>query len=130
MLQSSAYLTNRNPRRPSSVSSSSSPLGQPPRPAVPCAPCPSPRRPEQKKWFEEAHPANKNKIISGQLNAPGKSDIRLAIAAEAVKIAPNIDVNVYNVYLEVVPAANPTYQRKFASSASKSFVKGWGLKIG
>jgi len=47
-----------------------------------------------------------------------------------VKIAPNIDVNVYNLYFEVVPAANMTYDLRFATSASKQFVKGWGLKVG
>lgn len=85
---------------------------------------------EEKAWFEEAHPAKGAKTVAGQLNAPGKTDIRLAVAKEPVKVAPNIDVNVYNVYVEVVPAANQTYNLKFASSKSKEFIKGWGLKIG
>ncbi|EYF05025.1 hypothetical protein [Chondromyces apiculatus] len=84
---------------------------------------------ETKAWFEEAYPMNPQEV-AGQLNAPGKTDIRLSIASEAVKVAPNIDVNVYNVFFEIVPAANSTYDLRFATSASKQFVKGWGLKVG
>ena len=85
---------------------------------------------EGKEWYEEAYPASGNAKVSGQLNAPGKTDIRLAVAQEPVKVAPTIDVNVYNVYFEVVPAANQTYNLKFAASPNKKFVKGWGLQIG
>lgn len=85
---------------------------------------------ENKEWFEEAHPAKASETVIGQLNAPGKTDVRLAIASEATKVAPNIDVNVYNVYFEVVPAANMAYDLKFASSSKMKFIKGWGLKIG
>lgn len=84
---------------------------------------------ETKAWFEEAHPMTPAEV-KGQLNAPGKTDIRLAVASEAVKIAPNIDVNVYNVYFEIVPAANQSYDLRFATSTSKQFIKGWGLKVG
>ncbi|HTN88143.1 MAG TPA: hypothetical protein VL242_30895 [Sorangium sp.] len=85
---------------------------------------------ELKEWFEECHPAKGNETIIGQLNAPGKTDIRLAVASEPVKVAPNIDVNVYNVYFEVVPAANLAYDIKLATSSKKKFIKGWGLKVG
>lgn len=84
---------------------------------------------ETKVWFEEAHPMNPVEV-AGQLNAPGKSDIRLSIASEPVKVAPNIDINVYNLYFEIVPAANATYDLRFATSQSKQFIKGWGLKVG
>lgn len=85
---------------------------------------------ESKSWFEEAHPASGTPKVAGQLNAPGKTDIRLSVASEPVKVAPNIDVNVYNIYFEVVPAANQAYDLKFATSKSKKFIKGWGMKIG
>ncbi|WP_437594402.1 hypothetical protein [Sorangium sp. So ce1000] len=85
---------------------------------------------ELKEWFEEAHPAKGSETIIGQLNAPGKTDIRLAVASEPVKVAPNIDVNVFNVYFEVVPAANLAYDLKFATSSKMKFIKGWGLKVG
>jgi hypothetical protein len=84
---------------------------------------------ETKAWFDEAHPAS-DKEITGQLNAPGKTDIRLAVSDEASKIAPNIDVNVYNIYFEVVPAANSTYDFHFATASGKNFIKRWGLKVG
>ncbi|HEX2734286.1 MAG TPA: hypothetical protein VHM70_21905 [Polyangiaceae bacterium] len=84
---------------------------------------------ETKAWFVEAHPKAPTSI-TGQLNAPGKTDIRIAVADEATKIAPNIDVNVYNIYFEVVPAANQTCDFHFATSKDKNFIKRWGLKVG
>jgi hypothetical protein len=84
---------------------------------------------ETKAWFDEAHPKAPTEI-TGQLNAPGKTDIRLMVADEPTKIAANIDSNVYNIYFEVVPAANQTCDFHFATSAGKNFVKRWGLKVG
>ncbi len=84
---------------------------------------------ETKAWFDEAHPMAPTEI-TGQLNAPGKSDIRLTVADEPTKVASNIDVNVYNMYFEVVPAANQTCDFHFATASGKSFIKRWGLKVG
>lgn len=84
---------------------------------------------EVKKWYEEAYPKAPTEL-TGQLNAPGKNDIRLAVANEPVKVAPNIDVNVFNVFLEMVPAANQQHTIHFASSDQKKVVKGWGLVVG
>lgn len=84
---------------------------------------------ETKAWFDEAHPAAPTQI-TGQLNAPGKTDVRLAVADDPTKIAPNIDVNVYNIYFEVVPAANQTCDFHFATASGKNFIKRWGLKVG
>lgn len=84
---------------------------------------------ENKAWFEEAHPIS-HPTITGQLNAPGGADIRLSIAQEPTKVHPSVDVNVYNVYFEIVPAANSTYEFNFATSVKTKFIKSWGLKIG
>ena len=84
---------------------------------------------EVKKWFEEAFPLTPPEV-TGQLNAPGKTDIRLAVALEPEKVAQNIDVNVYNVYMEIVPAANQQHTLHFANSDQKKVVKGWGLVVG
>lgn len=84
---------------------------------------------EVKKWYEEAYPKAPTEL-TGQLNAPGKNDIRLAVATEPVKVAPNIDVNVFNVFLEIVPAANQQHTLHFANSDQKKVVKGWGLVVG
>jgi hypothetical protein len=84
---------------------------------------------ETKAWFDEAHPAAPVEI-TGQLNAPGKKDVRLMVADEPTKIAANIDVNVYNIYFEVVPAANQTCDFHFATASGKNFIKRWGLKVG
>ena len=84
---------------------------------------------ETKKWFEEAHPLAPVDITA-QVNAPGKNDIRLHIGTDAEKVAPNIDVNVYNLHIELVPAANKTHTLHFAISADKKVVKNWGIVVG
>lgn len=84
---------------------------------------------ETKAWFDESHPMTPAEI-TGQLNAQGKTDVRLAIADEPTKVASNIDVNVYNMYFEVVPAANQTCDLHFATASGKNFIKRWGLKVG
>ncbi len=82
-----------------------------------------------KKWFEEAYPKDPSHV-TGQLNAPGGKDIRLHVDDDATKVAANIDVNVYRVYFEIVPAANSTYTLGFALDAEKKYVNAWGLKVG
>jgi hypothetical protein len=82
-----------------------------------------------KKWFEEAYPKAPT-YVTGQLNAPGGKDVRLHVADEAIKVAANIDVNVYEVAFEIVPAANSTYTLGFALDAEKKYVNAWGLKVG
>ena len=82
-----------------------------------------------KKWFEEAYPKDPSHV-TGQLNAPGGNDVRLHIADEATKVAPNIDVNVYQIAMEIVPAANSSYTLGFALDAEKKYVNAWGLKVG
>jgi hypothetical protein len=84
---------------------------------------------ENKVWYEESFPKDPA-AVKGQLNAPGGRDVRLSISADATKIAPNIDINVYNVYFEVIPAADATYAFHFATSSKTKFVRNWGLKIG
>lgn len=84
---------------------------------------------ENKVWFEEASPKDPTSV-TGQLNAPGGKDIRLAVASTPTKVAPNVDVNVYNIYFEVIPAGNSTFTFQFASSSKTNYVKNWGLKIG
>jgi hypothetical protein len=84
---------------------------------------------ETKEWFEESFPKAPEEI-TGQVNAPGKTDIRIMVADEATKVAPNIDANVYNLYFEVVPATNQTADFHFATSKAKQFIKRWGLVVG
>lgn len=85
---------------------------------------------ENKAWFEESYPKEPTKV-TGQINATGGGkEIRLQVADTATKVAPNIDVNVYNIYFEVVPAANATYAFHFATSVKTKFVRNWGLKVG
>ena len=84
---------------------------------------------EVKKWFEEAFPKTPQEV-TGQINAPGKNDIRLHVASDPEKVAPNIDVNVYNVNIEIVPAANKQHTLHFANSDQKKVIKAWGLVVG
>lgn len=84
---------------------------------------------ENKVWYEEAFPKDPASV-KGQLNAPGGKDLRLAVASEATKIAPTIDINVYSIYFELIPAADSTYAFHFATSSKTKFVRNWGLKVG
>ena len=84
---------------------------------------------ENKVWYEEAFPKDPTEM-AGQLNAPGGQDVRLQVSDEPTKIGPQIDINVYNIYFEVIPAANSTYTMHFATSSQTKFVRNWGLKIG
>jgi hypothetical protein len=84
---------------------------------------------ETKVWFEEAYPKDPT-TLQGQLNAPGGSEIRLNVGSEATKISSSIDINVYNLYFEVIPAANSTFALHFATSSKTNFIKNWGLQVG
>ncbi len=84
---------------------------------------------ENKVWFEEAYPKEPTTVV-GQLNAPGGKDFRIAVAQEATRISPTLDTNVYNLYLEVIPAANATYNFHFATSSKTPYIRNWGLKVG
>ncbi len=84
---------------------------------------------ENKTWFEEAYPKDPADV-GGQINAPGGQDLRIFVAEQPTKVAPNIDTNVYNITFEVIPAANSTYVFNFATSAKTPFVRNWGLKVG
>ena len=66
----------------------------------------------------------------GQLNASGGKDVRLSIADAPTLVAPNLDVQVFNVYFEIVPASDTTYALAFRQGKTKAFVKGWGLQVG
>lgn len=84
---------------------------------------------ENKQWFEEAYPIDPA-LVTGQINAPGGKDVRLVVADEPTKIGHNIDLNVYNLYIEVIPAMNSTFALHFATSAQTPYVRNWGLKVG
>jgi hypothetical protein len=56
--------------------------------------------------------------------------VRLNVPTDPTKIAPNIDVNVYNVYFEVAPAANAIYTLGFATSPKAKVLLKWGVQVG
>jgi hypothetical protein len=86
---------------------------------------------ENKAWFEEAFPKTADGFVTGQLNAAaGGKAVALQVAEEPTPISSNIDVQVFQIYFEVVPGANATYALRFAQAKTKPFVKGWGLQVG
>jgi hypothetical protein len=89
---------------------------------------------DDKSWFEEAFPKGNTEssdgVVMGQLNASGGKDVRLSIADAPTLIAPNLDVQVFNIYFEIVPASDTTYALAFRQGKTKAFVKGWGLQVG
>jgi len=84
---------------------------------------------ENKMWFEEAYPKEPTTVV-GQVNAPGGKDFRIQVAQDPTKIHSTLDTNVYNLYVEVIPAANSTYNFHFATSAKTPYIRNWGLKVG
>jgi hypothetical protein len=89
---------------------------------------------DDKSWFEEAFPKGatgaEGGTVGGQLNAGGGSEVRLSIAEEPTMIASNLDVQVFNIYFEIVPGSDQTYALAFRQGKTKAFVKGWGLQVG
>lgn len=83
---------------------------------------------EAKAWFEEAHP-HQPTLVKGQVNAPGGKDLRIHVADEPTKVGRNIDLDVYNLHIEVIPAMNSTFALHFATSSRTPFVRNWGLKV-
>ena len=83
---------------------------------------------ESRQWFEEAYPAAAT--ISAQLNAHGPMDVRLHVADVSTRVAPTIDIPLYQVYFEIVPAANTMVRLNMASSPTAKVTVGWGLVVG
>jgi hypothetical protein len=84
---------------------------------------------ETKQWFEECYPLS-DKTVTCQLNAHGETDTRLHVADTATKIMPTIDVNVYQVYMEIVPAAQQMFTIQVATSPSTKVAVSYGLVVG
>jgi len=84
---------------------------------------------ENKAWFEECYPKEPVEV-NGQLNAAADGKNSITVATIATKIAPTLDLNVYNLYFEVVPAASATFTFHMATSSKTKAVRNWGLKIG
>lgn len=82
---------------------------------------------EVKKWFEQAYPLGTGSI-TGLIN--GKDNPALDVDLNPQKVKDGIDVNVYKVTVEVVPAANLQYTLHFANSDQKKVIKSWGLVVG
>lgn len=89
---------------------------------------------DDKSWFEEAFPKGSTDAsdgyVKGQLNASGGTDVRLSVAEAPTMISPNLDIQVFNIYFEVVPASDTTYALSFRQGSTKAYVKGWGLQVG
>jgi len=81
-----------------------------------------------KKWFEEFYPLSPPKI-SGLV--AGNSNPALSVDLTPVPVANGIDVNVYKISIQVIPAANQqqTFSTATTSSAAAT-VKSWGLVVG
>ena len=90
--------------------------------------------PEKKDWFENAYPNGdvEKKVsgeIRGQVNKNG-SDVVFNIASDGVKIHPNLESMVYNIYFETVPGTDELYTLGFNLGKEKKYIKPWGVQIG
>jgi hypothetical protein len=66
--------------------------------------------------------------ISGTIQ--GGDNPALNVGLTGAPVTGSIDVILYKVTIEVIPAANQQYNLLFANSASKPIVKAWGLQVG
>jgi hypothetical protein len=86
---------------------------------------------ETKQWYEECFPLTSAPTDTKcQLNAHGSTDTRLHVADIATKISSTIDVNVYQVYFEIVPSADVMWDIQIATSPSTKVALHYGVKIG
>jgi hypothetical protein len=79
---------------------------------------------ETKVWFEQAYPAAPAKV-GAQLKPSG-----LNVDLSPTPVKAGIDVNVYKISLEIVPAANQASTLQFATSSKAKVAKSWGLVVG
>lgn len=84
---------------------------------------------ETKLWYEKSHALPVSGTpITGIIN--GKDNPELNVDLVGAPAADGIDVMVYKVSIQVVPAANFAYWFHMANSSSKKVVKTWGLVVG
>jgi hypothetical protein len=81
---------------------------------------------ETKQWFTQAAP--QNPPLSGIV--PGGQNPELNVDLTPVPVKEGIEVNVYQVSVQIAPGANQAYTLTFANSSAKPVVKAWGLVTG
>jgi hypothetical protein len=81
---------------------------------------------EVKQWFTQAAP--QQPPLSGMV--PGGKNLELNVNLTPVAVAEGIDVNFYQVSVQIAPAGNQAYVLTFANSATAPVAKAWGLVIG
>jgi hypothetical protein len=84
---------------------------------------------ETKKWFQQAHPSTNGGGITGHLNCKNDEGAMLAVDLKHELVKEGVDVNVYKVTLEVVPAGKFKYRLHFASTHGQPMVRSWGILI-
>jgi hypothetical protein len=67
--------------------------------------------------------------MKGMLNAQG-ANMKINLDTEGQRVHANVDAKVFNLYFEVVPAANVLTDINYATGVQNNTVKHWGLKIG
>jgi hypothetical protein len=81
---------------------------------------------ETKQWFTQAAP--QNPPLSGIV--PGGQNPELNVDLTPVPVKEGIEVNVYQVSVQIAPGANQAYTLTFANGSTKPVVKAWGLVTG
>jgi hypothetical protein len=82
--------------------------------------------PEVKQWFTQAAP--QQPPLSGIV--PGTPNPDLTVDMTGVPVKAGIDVNVYQVSVQIAPGANQAYVLTFANGATTPVAKAWGLVVG
>lgn len=76
---------------------------------------------EAKVWFDEAYPVSSS-AVSGTLTVSSAFSVNLS----PVPVAAGIDVNVYEVSIQVSPAQHKVSTLAFANSSRLTLTKSWG----
>jgi hypothetical protein len=82
---------------------------------------------ETKVWFEQFYPLNPP-TLSGIIGP--KDNPKLNVDLTPVPVKDGIDVMVYKVSFEIVPAANRAFTLSTANSPKTRAAKAWGLVVG
>lgn len=77
---------------------------------------------ETRTWYEQSYP------LTPEPGGQFKGQINIDVS-NPMPVAEGIDVKVYQVSFEIVPAVNRQYALHFAKSSTQSVVKSWGLAV-
>lgn len=81
---------------------------------------------EKKGWYEAALVRDTGKVEASVDTSNG--ELQMYVANEGTRISDTLDLKVYKLEFQIVPAANKTSLIEFATGPSQRLVKKWGVE--